>query len=54
MVAFGGPELKTLYVTTARTGRSEDELAAFPHSGGLFSMPVEVPGLPEHRFDPAA
>jgi sugar lactone lactonase YvrE len=51
MVCFGGPDLKTLYVTSARTGRSEDELAALPYSGSLFTMPVDVPGLPEHKFD---
>ncbi len=53
MVAFGGPDLKTLYVTSARASRPADELAALPHSGSLFSMRVEVPGLPEFRFDPA-
>lgn len=52
MVAFGGPDLKTLYITSARHGRSCDELGALPHSGSLFSMPVDVPGLPEYRFDP--
>jgi sugar lactone lactonase YvrE len=51
MVCFGGPDLKTLYVTSARTGRSEDELRAYPHSGSLFAMPVDVPGLPEYKFD---
>jgi len=51
MVCFGGPDLRTLYVTSARTGRSEDELKTFPHSGSLFAMPVDVPGLPESRFD---
>lgn len=54
MVAFGGPDRKTIFVTSARHGRSEEELAALPHSGGLFSMRVDVPGLPEYRFDPAA
>jgi sugar lactone lactonase YvrE len=53
MVCFGGPERKTLYVTSARTGRSSEELAAFPHSGSVFAMPVEVPGLPEYLFDPS-
>jgi len=53
MGAFGGSDLKTLYVTSARTGRTQEELAAFPHSGSLFSMPVDVPGLPEHHFDPS-
>jgi sugar lactone lactonase YvrE len=53
MVCFGGADLKTLYVTSARNGRSEAELEAFPHSGSLFSMRVDVPGLPETRFDPS-
>jgi sugar lactone lactonase YvrE len=51
MVCFGGTDLKTLYVTSARSGRSEDELMAYPHSGSLFAMPVDVPGLPEYKFD---
>lgn len=54
MVCFGGPDLKTLYITSARTGRSPEELDLLPHSGSLFSMRVDVPGLPEYRFDPAA
>ena len=52
MVAFGGTDRKTLYVTTARDGRSDRELAALPHSGGLFAMSVDTPGLPEPLFDP--
>ncbi len=51
MVCFGGADLKTLYVTSARTGRSDDELRAYPHSGSLFTMLVGVPGLPEYKFD---
>lgn len=50
MPCFGGPDLKTLYVTTARDGRPEDELAHYPDAGGLFAMTVDVPGLPEPRF----
>jgi sugar lactone lactonase YvrE len=50
MCAFGGPDLRTLYVTSARQQRPDDELARFPHSGGLFAMTVDVPGLPEHAF----
>lgn len=52
MVAFGGADLRTLYVTTARNGRPAEELAALPLSGGLFAMRVDVPGLPEPLFDP--
>jgi sugar lactone lactonase YvrE len=54
MVCFGGPDRRTLYVTSARTGRSQEELAALSHSGGVFAMPVETPGLPEPVFDPLA
>ncbi len=50
MCAFGGPRLTTLYVTTARTGRDADELARLPHSGGLFALEVDVPGLPSTPF----
>lgn len=53
MPAFGGPELKSLYLTSARGGRPDDELAALPYSGGLFAMEVDVPGLAEPLFDPA-
>ncbi len=54
MVAFGGPDLKTIFVTSASADRPADELAAFPHSGSLFSLRVDVPGVPEPLFDPAA
>jgi len=50
MCAFGGPDLKTLYVTSARQFRSAEELTRLPLSGGLFAMAVPVPGLPEPAF----
>jgi sugar lactone lactonase YvrE len=50
MCAFGGPDLTTLYVTSARQFRSAEELARLPASGGLFAMAVTVPGLPEPAF----
>ncbi len=50
MIAFGGDDLRTAYVTTARQGLSDEELSANPLSGGIFSFRVDVPGLPEHRF----
>jgi sugar lactone lactonase YvrE len=50
MCAFGGPDLRTLYVTSARQMRDADELARLPQSGGIFAMPVDVPGMPEPRF----
>lgn len=45
--AFGGGDLKTLYITTAQEGLGADELAAQPHAGSVFSTRVDVPGLPE-------
>jgi sugar lactone lactonase YvrE len=50
MCAFGGSDLKTLYVTTARHARPDDELTRLPHSGGVFAMIAAVPGLPEPSF----
>lgn len=50
MVCFGGEDLKTLYLTSARKGRSTGELERFPQSGGVFSCRVEVQGLPVHFY----
>lgn len=45
--AFGGPDLKTLYLTTAAKNLSPEQLAAEKHAGGVFAIDVDVPGLPE-------
>ncbi|MDO8370709.1 MAG: SMP-30/gluconolactonase/LRE family protein [Polaromonas sp.] len=50
MVCFGGDDLQTLYLTTARHGRPAAELEVLPQSGCVFSMRVDVPGLPVHFF----
>jgi sugar lactone lactonase YvrE len=50
MCAFGGADLCTLYVTSARGGRPADEIARFPQSCGVFSMRVDTPGRPEPRY----
>ncbi|ABM35447.1 SMP-30/gluconolactonase/LRE family protein [Polaromonas naphthalenivorans] len=50
MPCFGGADLKTLYLTTARHGRPAAELQAWPDSGCIFSMRVDVPGLPVNFF----
>jgi sugar lactone lactonase YvrE len=52
MIAFGGADMKTLYCTSARAGRSEAELAQFPLSGGLFAMRTDVGGLARPLFNP--
>ncbi len=43
--AFGGPDLRTLYVTSARKGLSAAALAEQPLAGGLFAIAVDVPGM---------
>jgi sugar lactone lactonase YvrE len=50
MPCFGGPDLKTLYLTTARHNRPADELQALPHSGCVFQARVDVAGLPANFF----
>ena len=50
MCAFGGPDLTTLYVTSARQERGADELARLPLSGGLFALRAPAAGLPEPWF----
>lgn len=48
--AFGGPDLATLFVTSAHVGMSDSERAAAPSSGALFAQALDVRGLPESRF----
>jgi sugar lactone lactonase YvrE len=50
MPCFGGPDRKTLYVTTARHGRPDAELAQYPDSGFVLATRVEVAGLPVNFF----
>jgi sugar lactone lactonase YvrE len=50
MCAFGGPDLRTLYVTSARQMRDAAELAHLPQSGGIFAMRVDTPGVVEPKF----
>ena len=46
MPCFGGADLRTLFITTARHGRPADELAVQPLAGCVLSLRVDVPGLP--------
>ena len=50
MIALGGPDLKTAYVTSARQNLDAEALALQPLAGGLFSFEVDVPGLSEPDF----
>ncbi|AZO70415.1 MULTISPECIES: SMP-30/gluconolactonase/LRE family protein [unclassified Mesorhizobium] len=48
--AFGGADLDTLFVTSARFTMSAEHLAAYPFEGGLFALRPGVRGMPANRF----
>ena len=47
---FGGPDMRTLYITTAKFGMSAAEQADYPAAGNIYSIRLPVPGRPRHRF----
>jgi sugar lactone lactonase YvrE len=47
---FGGPDLGTLYVTSAFWDLTPEQRQQQPQAGGLFAVDVGVRGLPEPRF----
>ena len=47
---FGGPDLRTLFVTSARFGLDAGHLAVAPAEGGLLACDVGVGGVPENVF----
>ncbi len=50
MIAFGGADLQTAFVTSAGKNLTDDERRAQPHAGGVFSFRVDVPGLVQPMF----
>jgi sugar lactone lactonase YvrE len=48
--AFGGPELATLYVTSAAIGMTAADFAKAPEGGGLFAVEASVRGQKVSRF----
>jgi sugar lactone lactonase YvrE len=48
--AFGGKNLDTLYITTAREGLNENDLKEYPLSGGLFVVKPGVKGSKANLF----
>ncbi|MBF4567888.1 SMP-30/gluconolactonase/LRE family protein [Plantibacter sp. VKM Ac-2880] len=49
-VAFGGPDLSTLFVGTSRDGLSEDELERAPLSGAIFRFDGLATGRPVNTY----
>ncbi len=49
-VALGGKDLDTRYITSSRQMMDDAMLEKCPTAGGLFSVKVSVPGVPEPEF----
>jgi len=47
---FAGPDLRTLYITTARHRLTETQLAHEPVAGAVLTLDPGVQGLPGNRF----
>ncbi|WP_447750158.1 SMP-30/gluconolactonase/LRE family protein [Sphingopyxis fribergensis] len=50
MLAFGGPDLQTAFVTSAGKNLTDEERAGQPHAGGIFTFQVDIPGLIQSNF----
>jgi len=50
MIAFGGDDGCTAFVTSARTGLDAAAVAKQRHAGGVFAFRVDVPGVAESEF----
>ena len=48
--AFGGPDLRTLYITSAWSGLDAAQRDAQPLAGALFAVELDSPGLPAPLF----
>jgi sugar lactone lactonase YvrE len=49
-LAFGGPELSTLFIATSRVGMAATELSAYPLSGAIFGIETATRGYPTRPF----
>ena len=49
-LAFGGDDLRSVFVTTATKGLDPAALSAQPLAGGLFTFRADTPGLPQHAL----
>lgn len=52
MIAFGGEDMRTLFITTARNNRSVAELEDYPLSGCVLMLHVDVAGRIETPYQP--
>lgn len=47
---FGGKDLETLFITTARFAMTPSELARYPDAGDLYALRPRIAGIPRHLF----
>ena len=47
---FGNKSLQTLFITTARWGMTKEDIEKNPEAGGLFSIDLDIKGLPDNAF----
>ena len=47
---FGGENLDTLFITTARWGMTKEQIYNSPSSGGLFSVKPGFTGIADNQF----
>lgn len=48
--AFGGPDYKTLFVTTSREGYGAEQLKRYPNAGAVFAVQPGAVGMPPHVY----
>lgn len=53
-VAFGGSDLRTLFVGSARENMTEADLRSHPSSGSIFALDLDVAGRPVGTFGAAS
>ncbi|MGO3713811.1 SMP-30/gluconolactonase/LRE family protein [Alcaligenes aquatilis] len=51
---FGGPDLDTLFITTARFAMTAAELERYPQAGNVYAIHPKVGGLARHLFKEVA
>ena len=49
-IAFGGPDLDRMYITSARVGLDETALAVQPYAGALLMVAAGIKGIAERPF----
>ncbi|OSQ37497.1 gluconolaconase [Thalassospira mesophila] len=50
MPCFGGPDMKTIFLTSLTENYDASKLEAYPLAGMVLSLRVDVAGVPVHKF----